>query len=578
MRDAAPSDEVKPPLVDRILAARGWTNAADRAAFLDPKLTHLHDPSLIPDLDKAAERLLKAVRLRESIVVYGDYDVDGITATAILFHTLRALAPDTNVTTYVPHRIDEGYGLNVEAIQHLAHQGAKVIVSVDCGITALAPALTAKACGVDLIITDHHHPPKSLNDLPDAFAVVHPRRPDSTYPFGDLSGAGVAYKLAWRLATLGSNSSKVAPPLRALLVELLAFAALGTIADIVPLVGENRVIARFGLVRARHSPFVGLRALVDASGLATQKLGELEVGFRLGPRLNAAGRMGHAREAVELFTTADVARAVQIARQLSDQNDHRRAVEQRIVEAACAMAEELCMTGPDRRAIVLAHREWHAGVVGIVCSRLVERYHRPTILMQIADADDGPECHGSARSIDGFDLHAGLSACAEYLDSFGGHTMAAGLHMKHSNLPAFVSAFTEHANSRIPQESLSARVTVDCDADWSELTPDSTQQIEKLAPFGAGNPNVRLLVRDLVIAAPPKLMGDSGKHLSLTLRAKNASGAGTHMRTVAWNWGQHANRCAAGRSLDIICTPRISAWSGRSTVEPELRDIRLHER
>src|SRR5262245_51824098 len=238
-------------LVDRILAVRGLADGA-AAAFLDPRLTQLHDPSLVPDLDRGAGRLMAALSAREPVAIYGDYDVDGVTATAILFHIFRAIAPDAPVRTYVPHRLDEGYGLNAAAVRQLAAEGARVIVSVDCGITATGPAAEARAAGVDLIITDHHNPPASLADLPAAYAVVHPRRPDSAYPFGELSGAGVAYKLAWRLATMASGSARVTPALRALLLELLAFAALGAIADVVPLVGENRVIARFGLARMKH--------------------------------------------------------------------------------------------------------------------------------------------------------------------------------------------------------------------------------------------------------------------------------------------------------------------------------------
>jgi single-stranded-DNA-specific exonuclease len=302
------------PLCQRILAARGLTAPAALDHYLSPKLTQLHDPSLIPELDRAAERILRALADHEPIVIYGDYDVDGVTGTAILWHMLRALAPEAPVRTYVPHRLEEGYGLNAAAIRELAADGARLIVSVDCGITALEPARAAREAGIDLIITDHHNPPAKLEDLPHAYAVVHPRRPDSEYPFGDLSGAGVAYKLAWRLATMHAGCAagpggRVDPRIRELLVDLLAFAALGAVADIVPLLGENRVLVRHGLVRVKHSRFIGLRALVEASGLAGEDVDAMAVGFRLGPRLNAAGRMGHAREANELFTTADPPRS-----------------------------------------------------------------------------------------------------------------------------------------------------------------------------------------------------------------------------------------------------------------------------
>lgn len=558
------------PLLNRILSVRGFATVADASAFLAPKLTQLHDPSLIPDLDKAAERLVQALRAREPIAIYGDYDVDGITATAILFHTLRTIDPTADVRTYVPHRLDEGYGLNSAAIAELAASGAKVIVSVDCGITAVEPAQEARRVGVDLIITDHHTPPASMDLLPQAFAVVHPRRPDSTYPFGELSGAGVAYKLAWRLSTAATRSAKAEPRVRDMLVELLAMAALGTIADIVPLVGENRILASFGLVRAKYSPLIGLRALVDASGLGGEDIGAMEVGFRLGPRLNAAGRMGHAREAVELFTVADAARCKDIAEHLSKQNEQRRKVESDICDMACELAERQGMTGPDRRAIVLAHEDWHAGVVGIVCSRLVERFHRPTILMQKRDG----VCHGSGRSIDGFDLHAGLAQCAEHLEKFGGHRMAAGVHVAESKLDRFVEAFTGVANAAIAPEHLCAKVTIDCEASMRELSVDGVQHVQQLGPFGAGNPKPRLLVRNLRVGEL-RPMGAQAKHLSIRLRSQEP-GAGAYpqeWRAVAWNWGRHAQRLAVGDVVDAVITPSISHFGGGPKVEPELIDI-----
>ena len=351
-RGAGPSDPAMDvgPLMARILRCRGLGDAAAAELFLSPLLKHLHDPSLMPDLDRAAERMLAAAKCGETIAIYGDYDVDGVTATAILYHTLRHICPAAKVVTYVPHRLEEGYGLNPEAIAELADGGATVIVSVDCGITAVEPARVARERGVDLIITDHHNPPADEAMLPPAFAVVHPRRPGSQYPYGELCGAGVAFKLAWRLATMESGGARVSESTRELLLELLGLCSLGVIADVVPLNGENRVIASFGLKRIKHSRLEGLRALVEASGLAGENVEAEDVGFKLGPRLNACGRMGHAREAVELLTTATGPRAIEIATQLSRQNDERRSTEQRILEEAIELAQAAGMTGPDRRA------------------------------------------------------------------------------------------------------------------------------------------------------------------------------------------------------------------------------------
>lgn len=560
------------PLRERILAARGVHDPAELATFLAPKLTQLHDPSLIPDLDRAADRLLAELRAPAGrpIVIYGDYDVDGVTGTAILFHTLRAIAPDADIRTYVPHRIEEGYGLNCEAIAELADSGAAVIVSVDCGITAVEPARLARSRGVDLIITDHHHPPASLDDLPEAFAVVHPRRPDSTYPFPHLSGAGVAYKLAWRLATRAAGSERVSQEMRELLVDLLAFAALGSIADIVPLVGENRVIARHGLVRVKHSRFIGLRALVEASGLAGEDIDAMHVGFRLGPRLNAAGRMGHARDANELFTVADDRRAAEIAANLSRQNQDRRDVERRIFDTADEMAQRLGMTGPDRRAIVLAHEDWHPGVVGIVCSRLVEKHCRPVILMNRQDG----MCHGSGRSIEGFDLHAALSRCAAHLNRFGGHTMAAGLHLAEPKLSVFTDAFLKVAGELIEPDRLCRWLTLDAEADLDELTVAAVTELSALEPCGAGNPDAQVLIRGAIVADRPMSMGAEAKHVAVQLRSPR----GTRVRAVGWGLGEHRDALVAGVPIDVVVRPRISTWNGSVRVEPEIRDFRVSGR
>lgn len=551
-------------LMERVLASRGLTDPEQVEAFLNPSLQGLHDPSLIPDLDRAAERLLAATRDGERIVIYGDYDVDGITATAILFHMLRAIAPDCNLDTYVPHRVEEGYGLNSDAIRSIAADGARVVVSVDCGITAIEPARVAREVGVDLIITDHHNPPETIDDLPDAYAVVHPRRPDSAYPFGELPGAGVAYKLAWRLATLHCGTDRVSDDLRQLLIEMLALASLGVIADVVPLVGENRVIARFGLGRVKGSSIPGLRALVEASGLSGDTIDAQGVGFRIAPRLNAAGRLGHARDAVELLTTATDERAQAIAESLSALNDERRGVEARILTQAVEMIERDGLAGDGSRAIVLAHEDWHPGVVGIVCSRLVDRFGRPTILMQ----RQGDVCSGSGRSIDGFNLHGALERCSEHLESFGGHDMAAGLRLSTDRLEGFTSSFVEVANEALTVDDLVPGLRVDCDARLEELTVRAIGEIERLAPFGRGNPRVRVRLSSLRVERAPNRFGSKGNHLSI-----HAGRDGRIMRLVGWRMGHLADRVAADDRIDVIVTPKISLYGGGASVEPELHDL-----
>jgi single-stranded-DNA-specific exonuclease len=559
------------PLVERVLRARGLDDPAAAAAVLNPTLLAMHPPEELPGIDAACRRLLAAAAGGERIAIYGDYDVDGITATAILYHTLRLIAPANAPVTYVPHRLDEGYGLNTGALEELAASGVRLVVSVDCGITALAEAERARELGIDLIITDHHNP-RSDGSLPSALALVHPRLPGSAYPFGELCGAGVAYKLAWRLAVLhaGRADGRVGEAAQSLLIDLLAFAALGSIADMVPLVGENRVITRFGLSRMRTARFEGLRELIAASGLDGAKVDADDVGFRLAPRLNACGRMGHAGDAVELFTTAAGPRARAIAAQLHEQNTARQATERRITEQACELAEASGMTGPDRRAIVLRHAEWHPGVVGIACSRLVDRFARPVLLL----CDDGAGCKGSGRSIPGFNLHAGLAACAGHLRTFGGHDAAAGLSLESAGFDGFAEAFIAHANATLAPDDLVNELRIDCEASTGELTLDGVSTLDRLRPFGRGNPRVRLLLRGATISREPETFGAAARHLALHLAAHPGpgTGEGPSLRCIAWNAGDRRATLRRGQRLDAVITPQVSSFSGR--VEPVVEDWR----
>ncbi len=552
-------------LVQRVLAARGLSNPAVAMAFLKPTLKQLHSPSEIPDLERAAAKILDAARSGASIVIYGDYDVDGITATAILYHTLKAICPEAKVSSYVPHRIDEGYGLNEEALREVIAAGANLIVSVDCGITAKAQALVVKELGAEMIITDHHNPPRSREDLPEAYAVVHPRHPDSTYPFGELCGAGVAYKLAWRLCTMSCGSDKITADLRELLLELLAPCALGVIADVVPLVDENRVIASYGLAKVKTSKISGLRALVEASGLAGEQVSAEDVGFKIAPRLNACGRMGHAREAVELLTTAKGERAAAIAKDLTQKNDARRKVEKAIFDEACEMAAAKGMNGPDRRAIVLAREGWHAGVVGIVCSRLVERFHRPAILL----AEHEGQLHGSARSVEGFSLHGGLHECAAHLLTFGGHDMAAGMKLRADALDGFVDAFTAVCNREIAPEMLAGRASFDCDARVMELERGAITTLEQLGPFGRDNPRVCLRLRDVNLNGKPRLFGSDSAHLSFFV--SDSASPGISLRVISWRNADLMSKVPVGRPFDLLVRPEISDFSGQ--VECQMVDF-----
>ncbi len=547
------------PLVAQLLLNRGIATASDAQRFLVPEFRALLPPESLPNAIEAGRRLAEAARERRRIVIYGDYDVDGITATTILWHALRLCG--ASVSYYVPSRFDEGYGLNAAAVQKLAADGAQLIVSVDCGITAVEPARAARESGVELIITDHHQPDGAL---PDTALIVHPTALGERCPNADLSGAGVALKVAWALAQQLANASRVAPEFREYLQDATAFAALGLVADVVPLNGENRIITSFGLRQLCHTRNPGLRALIEVSGLANKAAcDEYDVGFALAPRLNAIGRMGHAGEAVELFTEADSARAGQIARALDAHNRERQSVERRILAQAEAMVLERGMNRDGCRGIVLASQDWHAGVVGIVAARLVDRFHRPTVLVAL----DGELGQGSGRSIRHFPLHEALGACREHLVGFGGHAMAAGVKLLPKQVEAFTSAFQSEAARRLTAADLVPKLHLDDEARLADLSADAIETIERMAPFGAGNARPRLASGTLELVDEPRTMGTNGAHLTFTVREGEIV-----RRAVAFRRGGERDAIADHRRLRLAFEPMLNRWNGGRKIELRVVD------
>ena len=570
-RDPAATAELdRMPLPKRILHARGLRDPDVLRQFCEPKLTDLYDPELMPGLEMAATRLVAAVRRGESIAIYGDYDVDGITASAIVYHTVKAVAPESDIRIYIPHRIDEGYGLNSDALRHLHAGGVDLVISVDCGITAIEPARVARSIGLDLIITDHHNLPASDGAIPEAMAVVHPRLPGSQYPFGELCGAGIAFKLAWGFATIWSGSRRVGSSLQQLLLNLLPLAALGTIADMVPLVDENRTIATFGLRWIRQTPLVGLRALIEEANLMDADIDSEKVGFILAPRLNACGRMGHAAEAVDMLTAASPSKARAIAGRLTALNRERQQTERSIVEHAALLATDAGMTKDDRRAIVLAHESWHTGVLGVACTRLCERFSRPVVLLK----RQGDLCKGSARSIKEYSIYDALRACSGCLQSFGGHDAAAGLSLATTDFPAFVEALIAHANAHLSPRQLTPTAYIDCNATIDELDFDSVRQIGALAPFGRDNPRPTLRLPDATLADSPRTVGAQGRHLIMNLRSGEPARR-RWLRSVWFNAGALAATLVPGMQLEVLIEPKINTYKGRTSIEAELRDVKL---
>jgi single-stranded-DNA-specific exonuclease len=550
-----------PPLVAQVLAQRGLATPEAARAFLKPDLSQLHEPAAMPGLMDAADRLVAAARAGEPVVIYGDYDVDGITASAILWQALRLA--DANVRIYIPHRLEEGYGLNLEAVEKLAAEGARLLVTVDCGISGVAETARARELGLEVIITDHHEP--HPDRLPPAHILVDPKLPGSPYPFRELSGAGIALKLAWAIGQRLSQRDRVSDAFREFLIAATGLAALGTIADVVPLVGENHVLASFGLRALAGSRHPGLTALLEAAGLTDKPLDADHIGFILGPRLNAAGRLGHAREVVELLTTAGPDAALAIARELDRQNRRRQELEKEILDQADAQAAQVFDPQRDA-AIVLSGAGWHTGVIGIVASRLVEKYYRPTILIGTSEG----HAQGSGRSIPGFHLYQALAACDKHLTNYGGHAMAAGLRLDEASVPAFREAFLAHAAGTLARDQLTARLTVDAEIALPQVTLDTVRLLEKMGPFGAGNPRAVLAIPTVRLAAPPRRIGRQGEHLSMTLTQ-----SGHARRAVGWNLGHLADTLGRAGACGVAFTCRVSDFSGPPQAELHLKDLWL---
>ena len=553
-----------PPIVAQLLIGRGVYDGTAARTFLDSKLTGLRDPDLLPGASEAAERLHAAIGAKRKIVVYGDYDADGITGTALLLTCLKLLGADASY--YVPNRLEEGYGLNAAALRSLAERGASLVVSVDCGIASVSEALTAREVGLELIVTDHH---EFAASLPEAATLVHPRLPGSAYPFGGLCGAGVALKVAWALCQRACQAKRVSEPLRNFLLSAVGLAAIGTVADVVPLIDENRVLVRHGLNSLKNMPSLGLSLLMQVAGLHEKpSLDGDDIGFAIGPRLNAAGRFGQAQLAIELLTTDSRERAQQLAEYLHELNRSRDSLERSIQLAAAKQIKEQFDPEGDS-ALVLAGRGWHAGVVGLVAGRLADKYHRPVIMISLDQLGIKPGT-GSGRSPNGLNLHTALAACSEHLLGFGGHAAAAGLRIEESRVDAFRAAFCEYAASEATGAIKVGEIRIDAEGPFCQLTTETVRQIESLAPFGAGNPRPVLCATGVRLAEPPKRTGASENHLGLRLIQQQ-----TRIRGVGFGHGEWAEELAAiDGPLDIAYRPKINDYRGRQSVEIHLIDWR----
>jgi single-stranded-DNA-specific exonuclease len=561
-------------LTARALVARGLGSPPEAGEFLGCDLSGLHDPYLMQDMEQAVSLLEQALASSAHIRIYGDYDADGVCATALLVRALAGLARSAGsgqggkVDWYVPHRVDEGYGLNEEAINQAAADGVQLLVTADCGSSAAAEVSLARKLGMQVIVTDHHRPGDERVEAP----VVNPFRADCSYPFKELAGVGVAFKLVSALARrLGVPEGRE--------LRFLDLVCLGTVADVVPLLGENRVLVQHGLLQLAGSRKVGLAALLEAADVRGQ-VGARQVAFGLAPRINAVGRMEHAQAAVQLLLTSDEAEARGLAAQLSEQNERRRAEEQRILgEAEQRVAEEVDL-GQDL-VIVLGSETWHPGVIGIVASRLVERHHRPVLLIAVskggvpgAPAVDG-EGKGSGRSVAAFNLWAGLRECAHLLTRFGGHHYAAGFGIAAKHIPALRQRINEVAAESLSAEDLVRTVTADGEVELAELSLDSVGELGKLAPFGMGNPAPIFVTRGLAVE-DTRAIGD-GSHLSLRLKPRDRAG-GPWMQAVWFRRGYLFDHLLGGTPVDVCYRPSLDEWEGNVRVRLVVEDVGMSQK
>lgn len=538
------------PLAAAALCARGIDTPEAARAFLETDPAKLHDPMLLPDMAKARDTIRRAIEQRKKIAVFGDYDVDGVTSTCVMTRVLRSLGAD--VRHYIPDRLSEGYGLSMGAMDRLAQDGIGLIVTVDSGVSAFEEIARARDLGMEVVVTDHH---ECREELPDANAVVNPKRADSTYPFAELAGVGVAFKLACAMAGDGQQ--------RAVLEQYADLVALGTVADVMPLIGENRIIVAAGLRRMAETQNVGLSMLLHESGQQGKRLTASTISFILAPRINAAGRLGHADMAAELFLTDDPRRAQTLAMALCEQNKQRQATENQILEQALQKLRREYDPLEDQ-VIVLAGEEWHHGVIGIVSSRICDRYACPTVLIALEDGIG----KGSGRSVKGFNLYEALCASAPLLERFGGHELAAGLTIREENIQQFRENMEAWAREHVNPRELMPILHIDCPIAPEFISTEATRGLDVLEPFGMGNPQPVFSMCDLLVEEITPISSD--RHVRLTL-----SKDGQTYTAMLFGTGQGGCGFAQGNYVDAAFCLEINEYRGRCSVQLVIRDIQL---
>jgi single-stranded-DNA-specific exonuclease len=552
------------PVVAQLLSLRGITRPHDVNLFLETKMTGLRPPQELPGVSAAVDIIFAAIEAKQKIFVYGDYDADGMTSTAILYLCLQLMNAD--VSYFVPNRLDDGYGLSSENLSKLQQRGAELIITVDCGIASVEEVEHANKIGLPVIITDHHH---VGNILPSAAAIVHPGLPNDPYPFPGLCGAGVAFKLAWALCQRKCGSPKLPESLRNFLFRATSLAAIGTVCDVVPLLDENRIIVHHGVKCLRTFANPGLNHLMAYAKIANKpELNSGDIGFMLGPRLNAAGRLGQAQLGVELLICEDEERGQALATHLDELNKNRDSLDRKILKSAKALIAENFDPENDP-ALVVAEKDWHLGVIGIAAGRVAQFYHRPTVLLSIDILGNRPAV-GSARSACGVNLYDAIAGASAHVIKFGGHAAAAGLSVEPNKIDDFREEFFQQVIDQVSVGELVPDLDIDAEALIGQITVSMINDLEKLAPFGQSNPRPVLCATDVKLAEEPKTMGTDGRHLSLRLRQNDA-----YIRAVAFGKGEWAQALKdPDASFDFAFEPMINDFRGRKSAEVKLIDFR----
>ena len=544
------------PILAKLLLERGITSAADAKRFFHPQLSELHDPFLMKDMDIAVERLNKAMGRKERVLIYGDYDVDGTTAVALVYKFLQQFY--SNIDYYIPDRYNEGYGVSVQGIDYAAETEVKLIIVLDCGIKAVNEIAYAKEKGIDFIICDHHVPD---DVLPSAAAILNPKRADSTYPYEHLSGCGVGFKFMQAFAiNNGIEFSQLTP--------LLDLVAVSVASDIVPIMGENRVLTYHGLKQLNSNPSIGLKSIIDICGLAEKGITVGDIVFKIGPRINASGRIQNGKEAVELLIEKDFSAALEKANQINQYNETRKDLDKTMTEEANNIVDRLEGL-QSRRSIVLFNEDWHKGVIGIVASRLTEIYYRPAVVLTRSD----DMATGSARSVSGFDVYKAIENCRDLLENFGGHTYAAGLSMKVDNVPEFTRRFEEYVAQNILPEQTSAVIYIDAEIDFRDITPKFHSDLRKFNPFGPDNLKPIFCTHNVYDYGTSKVVGREQEHIKLELVDNKSNNV---MNGIAFGQSSQARYIKTKRSFDICYTIEDNTHK-RGEVQLQIEDIKPSE-